>query len=101
MSCFSYFTYCNGQRLVSIYYPNSDKSNKIFSKTIPSYLWLDQSMRHDAKATNTCPNRSKGQYRRKKSLESYEDVLRIKKSLNTFRPANYKCKRSCGANFST
>jgi hypothetical protein len=101
MSCFAYFTYCNGQRLVSIYYPKTDKSNKIFSKTVPSYLALDQSMRHDAKSSNTCPNRTSSRGRRKKSLESYEDVLRIKKSLNTFHPGNYKCGRNCGTKFST
>ena len=99
MSCFSYFTYCNGQRLISIYYPKKDKSSKIFYKTIPSYLALDQSMRHDADSSNSCPNRSKGHRRRKKPLESYEDVLRIKKSLDTFKPANYRCGRNRGIEF--
>ena len=100
MSCFSYFNECSGQRLISIYYPKTDKHSKIFYKTIPSYLWLDQSARHDAKTSlPNCPNRSKGQARRKKPFDSYEDVLRIKKSLNTFKRANYKCGRNRGIKF--
>lgn len=98
MSCFSYFTYCNGQRLVSIYYPKSDKSNKIFFKTIPSYLALDQSTRHSAKSGSACPNRVVNEAR-KKTLDSYEDVLRIKKSLNTFETSNYKCNQNQGITF--
>lgn len=98
---------------------NSDSfAGVLFTKKVPGWLFVDQSLRH-SKGPKSCPNRCKGHKKANvcwnngkitpttqttsKStipvMNSYEDVLAIRKTMAFYDPRNFKkskkFRRSC------